>query len=79
MTAMTIELANCEAYILEQIANPKMKRLDIAKTYALILKSSEVESVDFAKVNQAISARWSHAALRWIKDKAWSGKAFEKP
>ena len=71
-----LELAMCEKQLLEEIAHPKSKRIDIAKTYALTLKSSERDTVDWAKVNGAIRARWSMAALKWIKDMAWSGRAF---
>lgn len=73
---MIIELADCERTLLDEIACPEAKRLDIAKTYALALKSSECNRVDWAKVNAAIIQRWSKSALIWIKEKAWSGKAF---
>ena len=71
-----IELAMCERQLLEEIAYSKSTRLDIAKTYALTLKSSERDSVNWSKVNVAIISRWSPSALRWIKNRAWSGKAF---
>jgi hypothetical protein len=70
-----IELANCEQQLLEEIANPQMKREDVAQTYGLTLMSSECERVDFAKVNAAISQRWSRSALKWIKDRAWNLRA----
>ncbi len=73
----TIELFDCENTLLREIAMPEAKRLDIAKTYALALKSSEAFRIDWAKVNQSIIARWSRAGLRWIKERAWSGKAFQ--
>lgn len=71
---MKVELANCERMLLEEIADKDMKRRDVAQTYALALKSSE--KVDWAKVNAAIVARWSVSALAWIKERAWTGKAF---
>ena len=71
-----IELANCTQQLLEEIANPKMYRLDVARTYALAIKSTE--DVDWYKANEAIVARWSPYALRWIKEKAWSGKCFPR-
>ena len=75
---MKLELACCEATLLSEIAEPTAKRADVAKTYALALRSSERDSVDWAKVNAAIMARWSRSALEWIKEKAWSGKAFSQ-
>lgn len=75
---ITIELASCESTLLREIADKKMKRKDIAQTYALALKSSESNSVDWAKVNKAIMDRWSKSALTWIKERAWSGKCFQK-
>ena len=73
---LTIELAFCEKTLLDEIADPRMKRRDIAQTYRLAMQSSENEKVNWAVVNQAIIARWSLSALKWIKESAWSGKAF---
>lgn len=72
--SLRIELANCERMLLEEIADKRMKRRDVAQTYALAMKSSE--TVDWAKVNAAIIARWSKSALLWVKEQAWTGKAF---
>lgn len=71
---MTYELACTTNMLLREIADKAMKRLDVAKTYALALRSSW--PTDWLKVNKAILARWSPHALVWIKEKAWSGKAF---
>ena len=73
---MRIELCNCERVLLEEIADPRMKRRDVAQTYALAVRSTEVGKVKWEKVNQAIVERWSESALKWIKEQAWSGKAF---
>lgn len=73
---MRIELADCENVLLNEIAMKEATRKDIAKTYALALRSSEAERIDWGKVNRAIIARWSMAALTWIKKQAWSGKCF---
>ncbi len=75
---MRIELACCERMLLEEIANPKMFRKDVAQTYSLALLSSECKAIDWAKVNQAILDRWSPYALGWIKNQAWSGAAFKE-
>jgi hypothetical protein len=74
---MRAELVGCEATLLAEIAEPQAKRLDIAKTYALALRSSERELIDWGKVNRAIIARWSTGALLWIKERAHSGKCFQ--
>ncbi len=71
------ELAACTATLLGEIANPETKRLDVAKTYCLALRSSE--QTDWKAVNAAIIARWSFHALNWIKERAHSGKCFEVP
>jgi hypothetical protein len=65
------ELACCEATLLREIADPRLRRLDIAQTYGLALRSSERTRVDWAKVNAAIMARWSRSALEYIKRLAW--------
>lgn len=72
------ELACCQMVLLEEIAAPEMKRLDVAKTYCLALRSSERDTIDWAKVNGAIMERWSRNALEWIKKQAWSGKCFRE-
>ncbi len=73
---MEIELAACEATLLGEITRPEFTRNDVAKTYCLALRSSEVERVDWKKVNQAIIDRWSLSALKFIKERAHSGKCF---
>lgn len=74
---MRMELANCENTLLGEIACPEMRRKDVARTYALALRSSERGSIDWMKVNAAIIERWSMFALKWIKQQAWSGKCFK--
>lgn len=70
-------MCDCERSLLEEIADLKMRRRDVAKSYALALKSSEsTHEIDFGKVNQAIIARWSLSGLEWIKKQAWTGAAF---
>lgn len=64
------ELANCEDNLLREIADPKMRRLDIARTYWMALRSSESGSIDWKKVNKAIMDRWSFSALTRIKTAA---------
>ena len=71
---MGIELAFCTEHLLREIKDKQFKRLDVAKSYALALRSSE--ETDWETVNKAIMVRWSRSALEWIKEKAWSGKAF---
>lgn len=71
---MRIELCDCTATLLREIAMPEMKRSDVAQTYALAMRSSE--KTDWASVNRAIIARWSVSALDWIKRQAHSGRCF---
>ena len=71
---MRTELALCEQTLLREIADKRMKRLDVAKTYALAIRSSEWTNVNWRKVNKAIVERWSLHSLNWIKKKAWSDK-----
>ncbi len=74
----SFEMVNCEGTLLREIADMRMKRNDIAKTYRLTLQSSECDQIDFAKVNHAIIDRWSLHALEWIKTRAWSGACFRE-
>ena len=71
---LTIELVNCTRTLLDEIACKEAKRLDVAKTYALALRSSY--PTDWREVNRAIIERWSRSALEYIKKMAWSEKAF---
>ena len=73
-----VELCCCESVLLNEIAMKEMHQKQIAQTYRLALESSERDSIDWAKVNNAIIARWSKSGLNRIKELAWSGKAFAK-
>lgn len=66
-----IILADPEGYILSEIADSAMRRLDIAKTYRLILASGDQDRVNWRTVNTAIIDRWSVSALEWIKNWVW--------
>ena len=65
---MRIELANCTATLLAQIADPGLNRDGVAQTYAFAMLSSE--ATDWSAVNRAIIARWSINALSHIKTRA---------
>ena len=67
-----IELADAEAQLLEEIADRRMGRRQVALTYGLAWRGDH-SRVDWPKVNRAIVDRWSIAALKWIKDFAWKG------
>lgn len=67
-----IELADPQGQLLEEIANPKMRRRDVALTYRLALRNAD--RVDWRKVNEAIISRWSVSALAWIKEFAWGSR-----
>lgn len=64
-----IELADPQGQLLEEIANPAMKRRDVAQTYAFALRSHD--RVNWLLVNGAIIERWSVSGLKYIKDAAW--------
>lgn len=59
---MRIELVNCTATLLAEIACPEATQKDIAKTYALAMRSSE--QTDWLAVNRAIMARWPKGLTR---------------
>lgn len=63
-------LADPQGQLLEEIADPKMTRRQVALTYRLA--TLEPGAVDWPVVNRAIVARWSVSALDWIKKTAWS-------
>lgn len=69
---MTIQLADCTATLLREIAMPEATRDTVAATYALAIRSSE--PTDWTTVNRAITERWSRSALEYIKRKAWKGQ-----
>ena len=73
-----VELACCESTLLSEIADKRFKQKSIAKTYALAIRSSERDQVDWLKVNKAIIARWSMAGLERILKMAWSGSCFNE-
>ncbi len=68
-------IADPEGHLLEEIADPRMRRLDVARTYRLILASGDRDRVNWRAVNTAITGRWSESALEWIKRFAWKGGA----
>jgi len=67
--AIRVELVCCTKVLLSEVANPKITQTSLATTYALALCSSE--KTDWAKVNEAIVARWSRSGLERVKKKAW--------
>ena len=75
-----IFMMDCERVLLEEIANPKVRRKSVAMTYAWAIRSTQagMDTVDWKKVNAAIIERWSRSALEWIKKQAWSGKCFSQ-
>jgi hypothetical protein len=75
MSEVRFELMACTATLMDEISRPESTRRDVAKTYALALRSSE--KTDWKVVNTAIIDRWSVSGLNWIKQQAHSGKCFE--
>lgn len=72
---MKMVLTGCEALILREVDDSRMKRKDVAQTYRLCMESTE--AIDWKKVNAAIMERWSMSGLIWIKKQAHSGRCFE--
>jgi len=70
---MRIELIDAEPTILREIANPKMKRADIAATYAFLIRDMLDRGYQpaWTTINEAIMERWSLSGLKWIKNRAW--------
>lgn len=68
-----VEMVGVEDTLLREIAEPAMKRKDIALTYAYGLRNefSGSEVIDWKAVNGAILTRWSMAGLTYIKERAW--------
>jgi hypothetical protein len=77
MSDYVIELACCEQVMLTEIARKGSTRRQVSQLYAMSLRSSERPTIDWAKVNAAIMAKWSRNALEWIKTNAWNGKCWD--
>lgn len=67
MADMTTDI---ERFLLDDIADPRMTRDDLALTYAFGLRYQQ-DTIGWANVNRAIIDRWSPSALMYIKAKAW--------
>lgn len=63
------ELECITSTIIHEVSVLKLKQADIAKTYALAIKSHE--QIDWPKINAAIVERWSRSGLDRIKTMAW--------
>ena len=59
--------------LLETITGAK-KRADVVPAYRKGIVEGRT-SIDWGKVNLAITTRWSSSALTWIKTEAWRGLA----
>lgn len=57
-------------YLLAAVGYRKVHRKEVAVLYAEAL-SRAMNRTDWARVNRAITTRWSSSALRWIKQRAW--------
>lgn len=66
---MRVDLVDPQGQLMAEIADKRMTRDDVVTTYAFALRQRD--EVDFRTVNAAILGRWSFAALKYIKDKAW--------
>lgn len=66
---MRVEMVDPQRVLLEEVADPRMTRDDVAQTYAFGLR--QPDSMDWSTVNKAIIERWSLSALKHIKERAW--------
>lgn len=66
----TVTMVDVQGQLEREIADERMKRDDVALTYAFGIRDCPDE-VDWPKVNRLIIDRWSIAALRYIKEQAW--------
>ena len=66
----TMTDVNWKTVILQQIADRKKRRRDIAETYGILLRTG-LPLEEYAEINKAIIDRWSFAGLEWIKTQAW--------
>jgi hypothetical protein len=69
-----VNLINCTQTLLAEIADKRMKREDVALTYAMAIKSAaqDAEQPDWPLINKAILARWSQSGLGFIKKRAFA-------
>lgn len=64
-----------EAVLRQDLADPKMGRIDIAQDYRYLISIND-PGTDWAGINQAIIARFGITGFRVIKDRAWSKKGW---
>lgn len=69
MAEVGFALCDPEGTLLSEIADKRMKREDVALSYALALRAGG--DLDWPAINRAIVDRWSISALKWIKEYAW--------
>jgi hypothetical protein len=71
---MVVEMIDPQRQLLDEIADTRMTRDDVALTYAFAIRQSVARQsarVDWTAVNHAIVERWSLSALKYIKRSAW--------
>ncbi len=56
-------------WVVENEIERGLTPVDVASTYALALRKTG--SVDWARINKAIEAKWGTAKVRWVKARAW--------
>ena len=67
---MPFELTFPEQQIEQELAN-NCTQADIAVTYAPCLAHSDVEQLDWARINAVILTRYKKSGLERIKNRAW--------
>ena len=64
-----MEIENPEFVVENEIQNGA-EPVDVAMTYSLALRKPRA-SVDWQRINKAISDKWSKTKLLWVKTRAW--------
>jgi hypothetical protein len=72
MSDYRLHMICCTDTICDEVADKRIKRKDVALSYAFALLSAaaKADSPDWGTINRAILARWSMSGLEWIKKRA---------
>lgn len=76
MSTPSFQLVDPTGQLLREIADAKLRQIDVAQTMALARQFGQ--EVDVAKVSAAAIERWGVKGWRRIKTLAWTGKCWPK-
>lgn len=72
MSGVTVGMVDPWGQIVRERAAKGITRKSVAMTYAFGLRQDINDTAGIKAANEAIVARWSPAALNWIKERAWA-------